>query len=63
MESRMLSNHEELLAIRRQLRECHEKASELIYISDPYIQSVMSEDLDYSLDKLMDLIEGEYDFD
>ena len=59
----MLSNHEELLNIRRQLRECYEKSSELIYISDPYIQSVMSEDLDYSLDKLMDLIEGDYDFD
>lgn len=61
MESRMLSNHEELLAIRRHLRDCHEKASELIYISDPYIQSVMSEDLDFALDQLMDLIEGDFE--
>jgi len=55
----MLNNHEELLNIRRHLRDCHEKASELIYISDPYIQSVMSEDLDYALDQLMDAIEGD----
>ena len=59
MECRMLNNHEELLNIRRHLRDCHEKASELIYISDPYIQSVMSEDLDYALDQLMDAIEGD----
>ena len=57
----MLSNHEELLAIRRHLRDCYEKAIELIYISDPYIQSVMSEDLDFALDQLMDLIEGDFE--
>lgn len=59
MESRMLINQEELLTIRNQLRICHEKASELLFISDPYIQTVMAEEFDEHLDELMDLVEGD----
>ena len=55
----MLINQEQLLMIRNQLRICHEKASELIFVSDPYIQMVMAEEFDEHLDDLMDLVEGE----
>jgi len=56
----MLINQETLLTIRQQLRICHEKASELLFVSDPYIQMVMSEEFDEHLDDLMDIIEGDY---
>ena len=57
----MLSNIEELLTIRRYLNICHEKASELISITDPYVHYVLAEEFDEHLDHLMDLIEGDYD--
>ena len=55
----MLINQELLLTIRKQLRVCYEKSSELLFVSDPYIQMVMSEAFDEELDDLMDIIEGD----
>ena len=55
----MLINLEELLAMRNQLRICYEKASELLYVADPYMQMVMAEAFDEHLDDLMDIIEGD----
>ena len=56
----MLIDQETLLTIRQQLRICYEKASELLFVSDPYIQMVMSEEFDEHLDDLMDIKEGDY---